>query len=151
MGLRPGTVKPPDPNASLDAASPDPQAIGALMRRATAETSTRPIRHRPEVACVDDTDAEHEPETLAGEIPEGVGPEIFREHLTKAAKQDPAHGVNIRLNDNTVFLEDIESVEAEPDEHRSRVRLRNGIIIGGLTGAAIAAALATLRYRRRRQ
>jgi hypothetical protein len=100
---------------------------------------------------VDTTDPEHGPETSAGEIPEGVGPEIFREHLINAAKQDPADGANIRLNEETVFLEDIESIEAEPDERRSRVRLRNGIIIGGLSGAAIVAALATLRYRRRHQ
>jgi hypothetical protein len=51
-------------------------------------------------------------------------------------------GANIRLNENTVFLEDIEAVEAEPDERRSRVRLRNGLIVGGLSGAAIVAALA---------
>ena len=99
---------------------------------------------------MEEPDSDHEPETLAGDIPEGVGPEIFRDQLTNATKQDPAHGASIRLDDNTVFLEDIESVEAEPNEHRSRVRLRNGIIIGGLTGAAIVAALATLRYRRRR-
>ncbi len=36
-----------------------------------------------------------------------------------------------------------------PKAHKSRVRLRNGAIIGGLTGAAIVAALATVRYRRR--
>jgi hypothetical protein len=100
---------------------------------------------------VDATDSEHEPEPPAGESPEGVGPEIFREQLRTAAKQDPTHGANIRLNENTVFLEDIEAVEAEPDERRSQVRLRNGLIIGGLSGAAIVAALATLRYRRRRQ
>jgi hypothetical protein len=48
-----------------------------------------------------------------------------------------------------VFLDDIDSVEAEDEGRRSRVRLRNGLIIGGLTGAAIVAALATVRYRRR--
>jgi hypothetical protein len=99
---------------------------------------------------VDGSDSEHALESLAGEIPVGVGPEIFREQLVQAAKQDPGHGANIRLNENTVFLEDIESVEAEADERRSRVLLRNGIIIGGITGAAIVTALATLRYRSRR-
>jgi hypothetical protein len=84
-----------------------------------------------------------------GEIPAGVGPEIFREQLRRAAEQDPAHGAHIRLEEEVVFLEDIESVEAEPGGHRSRVRLRNGLIIGGITGAAIVAALATIRYRRR--
>ena len=48
-----------------------------------------------------------------------------------------------------VILADIDSVEAEADGHQSRIRLRNGLIIGGITGAAIVAALATIRYRRR--
>ena len=85
-----------------------------------------------------------------GEIPDGVGPEVFREQLRRVARQDPAHGAEIQLGKDTVRLEDIETVEAEPTGHHSRVRLRNGLIIGGLTGAAIVAALATIRYRRRR-
>ena len=40
-------------------------------------------------------------------------------------------------------------IEAETESHKSRVRLRNGLIIGGVTGATIVAALATIRYRRR--
>jgi len=54
------------------------------------------------------------------------------------------------LHDESVFLSDIESVEEEePGGHKSRVRLRNGAIIAGVTGAAIVAALATIRFRRR--
>jgi len=89
-------------------------------------------------------------EWQAGEVPDGVGPEVFREQLRRAAQQDPEHGAHIQLDSETVFLEDVEAVEAEPDAPTSRVRLRNGVIIGGLTGAAIVAALATIRYRRRR-
>ena len=92
-------------------------------------------------------DSEHE--ETRGEIPDGVGPEVFRERLRQAAQQDPADGGHIELENGRVFLEDIDTVEAEPGGHHSRVRLRNGAIIGGLTGAAIVAALATLRYRRR--
>jgi hypothetical protein len=92
-----------------------------------------------------------EPDGPGGEVPDGVGPEIFRERLRQVARLDPDHGAHITLEDNVVFLGDIESVEAEePGSHRSRVRLRNGLIIGGVTGAAITAALATIRYRRRR-
>jgi hypothetical protein len=93
-------------------------------------------------------DKEHEP--VHGDVPEGLGPEVFRERLRQAAQQDPEHGAHITLDKETVFLEDVQSVEAEPEGHKSRVRLRNGAIIGGLTGAAIVAALATIRYRRRR-
>ena len=95
----------------------------------------------------DADDAEH----VGGEIPEGVGPEVFRERLEQARRDGAEHGGHITLQDQSVFLDDIDSVEAEGEGHRSRVRLRNGLIIGGLTGAAIVAALATVRYRRRRQ
>jgi hypothetical protein len=89
-------------------------------------------------------------EPIQGDVPEGLGPEVFRERLREAARQDPTHGAHIKLHDETLFLEDVQSVEAEPEGHKSRVRLRNGAIIGGLTGAAIVAALATVRYRRRK-
>jgi hypothetical protein len=100
------------------------------------------------------TDAERptdpEPVSVQGDVPDGVGPEVFREQLRRAARQDPAHGAHITIESETVFLEDVESVEAEAGGHQSRVRLRNGAIIGGLTGAAIVGALATIRYRRRK-
>ena len=96
----------------------------------------------------DDTAGDTVHETVHGEVPEGLGPDMFRDHLERAA-----HGVDdahVTLQDEDVFLGDIESIEAEvDDEQHSRVRLRNGVIIGGLSGAAIVAALATVRYRRR--
>jgi homoserine kinase len=94
---------------------------------------------------------ENEIDPIHGDVPEGLGPEVFREQLRQAAQQDPAHGAHIKLEKETVFLEDVQAVEAEPEGgHKSRVRLRNGVIIGGLSGAAIVAALATIRYRRRK-
>jgi hypothetical protein len=97
------------------------------------------------VTVVDDSEAE----VTQGDVPAGLGPEIFRDHLQQVAGRDPANGAEITLQEQQVVLADIESVEPEPDGHRSRVRLRNGLIIGGITGAAIVAALATIRYRRR--
>lgn len=91
---------------------------------------------------------EIEAENPLGEVPD-VGPEVFREQLRRAARQDPDDGAHVTLHDEGLYLADIESVEAE-DEHRSRVTLRNGVIIAGVTGAAIVAALATIRFRRRR-
>ena len=90
-----------------------------------------------------------ESELTQGEVPAGLGPEIFRDHLQEVAGRDPANGAEITLQEQQVSLADIESVEAESDGHGSRVHLRNGLIIGGITGAAIVAALATIRYRRR--
>ena len=88
---------------------------------------------------------------VRGEVPEGVGPEVFRERLDHARRHGAEHGGHITLRDQGVFLDDIDSVEPEGEGSRSRVRLRNGLIIGGLTGAAIVAALATVRYRRKHQ
>ena len=101
-------------------------------------------RHRT-VAVVEDLEAE----VTHGDVPAGLGPEIFRDHLQQVAGRDPGSGAEITLQEQQVILADIDSVEAEADGHRSRVRLRNGLIIGGITGAAIVAALATIRYRRR--
>ena len=96
-------------------------------------------------AAVDDLEVE----VTYGDVPAGLGPEIFRDHLQHVAGRDPGDGAEITLQEQQVVLADIESVEAEDDGHRSRVRLRNGLIIGGITGAAIVAGLATIRYRRR--
>ena len=95
-------------------------------------------------------DSEHS-EQVRGDVPEGVGPQVFRDRLDQARRHGAEHGGHITLQDQSVFLDDIDSIEAESEGHRSRVRLRNGLIIGGLTGAAIVAALATVRYRRRHQ
>jgi hypothetical protein len=86
----------------------------------------------------------------AGEVPAGVGPEVFRERLQRAATQDPDDGAFVTLEGESLYLADIESVEAEAGGTGSRVRLRNGLIIGGVTGAAIVAALAAVRFRHRR-
>lgn len=96
---------------------------------------------------------EHD-EHVGGEVPEGLGPEVFRERLAHAARKDAErddaeHGAHVRLHDQDVFLTDIESIEEDEGGRGSRVTLRNGLIIGGITGAAIVAALATVRYRRR--
>jgi hypothetical protein len=95
-----------------------------------------------------DTDSS-DADALQGEVPTGVGPEVFHERLVEFSRQDPETGANITIAEEVVFVDDIQSVEREAEGHASRVRLRSGVIIGGLTGAAIVAALATVRYRRR--
>ena len=92
-----------------------------------------------------------EPEHVGGEVPEGVGPEVFRERLEQVRRQHADDGAHITVEEDVLYLEDIQDVEQESGGNRSRIRLRNGMIIGGLTGAAIVAALATVRYKRRRQ
>jgi hypothetical protein len=105
---------------------------------------------------VDDTERVDDEGTHAaqGEVPEGVvGPEIFREQLRRAASLDPEDGAHVTLEHRSLYLSDIESVEPDDEDedgHRSVITLRNGAIIAGVTGAAIVAALATVRFRRRR-
>jgi hypothetical protein len=96
-------------------------------------------------------DESQDTEYSQGEVPHGVGPEMFRERLRDAAAQDPDHGAHVTLDDQGLYLADIESVETDDDGQSTRVRLRNGVIIAGVTGAAIVAALATIRFRRRRR
>jgi hypothetical protein len=86
---------------------------------------------------------------VPGDVPEGVGPEVFRERLADATRHGAEHGAHMRLHDQDVYLADIESIDEDEEGRGSRVTLRNGLIIGGITGAAIVAALATVRYRRR--
>ena len=98
----------------------------------------------------DERDDAHD-EHVSGEVPEGIGPEVFRERLADATRHGSEHGAHMRLHDQDLYLEDIESIEEDDEGRGSRVKLRNGLIIGGITGAAIVAALATVRYRRRRR
>jgi hypothetical protein len=95
-------------------------------------------------------DADDDTPTV-GDVPVGVGPEVFRERLQRAAGQDPGEGAVVVLEGEELFLADIDTVAAEDDGHRSRIRLRNGLIIGGVTGAAIVGALAAVRYHRHRK
>ena len=94
---------------------------------------------------MDDSELGHS----GGEVPDGVGPEIFREHLEQVSRRHGDDGAHITLDNEDLYLEDIQDVEQESGSGQSRIRLRNGVIIGGLTGAAIVAALATVRYKRR--
>jgi hypothetical protein len=93
---------------------------------------------------------EAESENAQGEVPDGVGPEVFREQLRRVARLDPEDGAHITLHSEELYASDIESVEPEEGGHHSRITLRSGAIIAGVTGAAIVAALATIRFRRRR-
>ena len=68
-------------------------------------------------------DSEHE--RPGGEVPEGVGPEIFRERLEQVSRQHADDGAHITVESKDLYLEDIQGVEQEPGGGRSRIRLRN--------------------------
>src|SRR5262245_27403004 len=59
-------------------------------------------RGQPTVAVVDDSEVE----VTQGEVPEGLGPEIFRDHLQQVAARDPEGGGEITLQEQQVILAD---------------------------------------------
>src|ERR1022692_5275396 len=55
----------------------------------------------------DRTMDESELEGMQGDVPEGVGPEVFRAHLEEVTRRHAGHGAHITLDEEEVFLEDI--------------------------------------------
>lgn len=146
-------VEPPPTRGSINRESRR-VAVKCLEGSDRAGSSVRlRLQQAPVAGELDEADAktmdDPEHEHAGGEIPEGVGPEVFREHLEQVSRQHAGDGAHITVENEDVYLEDIQEIEPESVGGRSRIRLRNGVIIGGLTGAAIVAALATVRYRRR--
>ena len=66
---------------------------------------------------MDDPEVEHS----GGEVPEGVGPEIFRDHLEQVTQRHAEDGAHITLEAEDLYLADIQGVEHELDTGRSRI------------------------------
>jgi hypothetical protein len=89
-----------------------------------------------------------------GEVPEGLGSNLYPAHL-ESLSRDPAFGdavLSFRDSSGThqrIPLDEVESIEG-PEEGgtRAKIWLRNGAIVLA-TGAVIAGAIATVRYRRK--
>lgn len=89
-----------------------------------------------------------------GEVPEGVGDDLYPAHL-ESLSRDPAFGDAVLSfrdtsgTDRQIPIDEVESIE-RPDEGSTgaKIWLRNGAIVLA-TGAVIAGAIATVRYRRK--
>jgi hypothetical protein len=124
------------------------------------ERSNRHLRSTP-MSTPDDTrgddtssDGADDDETPLGEVPEGLGADLYPTHL-ESLSRDPAFGDAVLSfrdasgTDQQIPLDEVASIEG-PEEggHRAKIWLRNGAIVLA-TGAVIAGAIATVRYRRR--
>ena len=100
-------------------------------------------------ASDDDTD-----EPPLGEVPEGVGADLYPKHLEYLRGQEAFHDAVLSFRDEAgarqeVELEQVSTTEQpEQGSSRAKIRLRNGVIVLA-TGAVIAGAIAAVRYRRR--
>ena len=101
----------------------------------------------------DDLDEQADPhETQWGEVPEGLGADLYTRRLEQLRDEDAFGDAVLSFRDvdgheREVAIEDVESTEAEGSS-RTKIVLRNGAIVVA-TGAVIAGAIAAVRYRRR--
>jgi hypothetical protein len=91
-----------------------------------------------------------------GEVPEGVGAELYARHLEHLSRHEAYQDAVLSFPDaqggtQDVALDQVRDIE-DPSRGSSRwkIRLRNGVIVLA-SGAMIAGAIAALRYRRKRQ
>lgn len=95
-------------------------------------------------------------EAQTGDIPEGVGAELYPTHLDHLRRHEAYRDAVLSFPDaagekQEVALDQVAEI-GDPSEgsSRGRIRLRNGAIILA-SGAVIAAAIAALRHRRTRK
>jgi hypothetical protein len=104
---------------------------------------------------LDHHDPDDDPdEPLLGEVPEGLGADLYSKHL-QDLKREPAFGEAVLSfpdevgGHQEVALHDVETTEGADDgSNRTKILLRNGVIVVA-SGAVIAGAIAAVRYRRR--
>jgi hypothetical protein len=101
----------------------------------------------------DDAGRDADDDAPVGEVPEGVGGDLYSKHLDDL-RHDRAFGeavLSFRDSDGharEVAIDDIAGTESEEGSSRTKILLRNGAIVIA-TGAVVAAAIAAVRYRRR--
>jgi hypothetical protein len=102
-----------------------------------------------------DDDPDDDPvEPLLGEMPEGLGADLYSKHL-EDLKREPAFGEAVLSfpdeagGRHEIAIDEVEGTEDTDDgSNRTKILLRSGAIVV-VSGAVIAAAIAAVRYRRR--
>ena len=102
-----------------------------------------------------DFDASDFDDALLGEVPDGVvGADLYPRHLEHLSRQEEFSEAVLSFPDadggfQDIQLDDVESTENPAEgSSRGKILLRNGAIVVA-SGAVIAGALATVRYRRK--
>lgn len=102
----------------------------------------------------DDDDREEPDDAPLGEFPAGVGAELYPEHLEYLKQHEAFQEAVLSFPDASgghqdVALDQVTDAETpSAGSSRGKIRLRNGVIVLA-SGAVIAAAIATVRYRRK--
>jgi hypothetical protein len=95
-------------------------------------------------------------EAPLGEVPAWVGAELYPAHLDYLKQHEAFQEAVLSFPDETgghqdVALDQVTDAETPKEgSDRARIRLRNGAIVLA-SGAVIAAAIAAVRYRRKRK
>jgi len=101
----------------------------------------------------DGTPDEEFDDAQLGEVPAGVGADLYAERLENLSKEEvfgeavlsfpDADGVEQEIN-----LDDVAATEHDHSSNRTKIVLRSGAAVV-VTGAVIAGAVAAIRYRRK--
>jgi hypothetical protein len=88
-----------------------------------------------------------------GEVPAGVGADLYAKRLESLSREEAfGEGVlsipDVDGNEREIPLDEVDGAEHDHETNRTKIRLRNGAIVV-VSGAVIAAAVATIRYRRK--
>jgi len=88
-----------------------------------------------------------------GEVPAGVGADLYAKRLESLSRQEAfGEGVisipDVDGGEQEIPLDEVEGTEHDHESNRTKIRLRNGAIVV-VSGAVIAAGVAAIRYRRK--
>lgn len=93
-------------------------------------------------------------ETQYGEVPDGLSADLYRKHLEDLSQEPEFEDAVLSFRDDdgeeqSVAIDDVTSIESQGDgSTKTKIWLRNGAIVV-TSGAVIAGAIATVRYRRK--
>ena len=101
----------------------------------------------------DDTIAEDLDDPQLGEVPAGLGADLYTKRLSDLSKDEEFGEAVLSFRDDDgdeqeISLDDVAGTEHDEGSNKTKIRLRNGVIVVA-TGAVVAAAIATVRYRRK--
>jgi hypothetical protein len=103
----------------------------------------------------DDDDDDDFDDAQLGEVPQGLGADLYPKHLEHISRQEAFGEGVLSFRDaegaeREIPLDEVAGTEetGEGSTKKTKIVLRNGAIVVA-TGAVIAAAIATVRYRRK--
>jgi hypothetical protein len=98
-------------------------------------------------------DADLDGEPQLGEVPAGLGADLYAKRLDSLSKDEAFDDGVLSFPDadgveREILLEDVEATEHDHHSNRTKIILRSGAAVV-VSGAVIAGAVAAIRYRRK--